>query len=251
MLNYGVTLGYWANVETTDHSKQQALLAEARAVLTQLQAVRKRIGSSSEYYELAYPDMWVIYNTLSGKQAEKYIEGWVAHLLKGNKLQSQDIPEDERGHDYGDIWVGPNKTLGYNNAELKVILRDGGSIGGKQFRFYENVPYYLFFKAWSPERYELFMLTARQLVDEIKYRGHAYPKLRAYGASQGTGWMTRTTPLQEKLDRLDMNLLGKNRDLITWEFNAQTETEYYERFQKLYSVSPEQALERIYQKALT
>ena len=235
-------------METTDHSK---LLAEARAVLTQLQAVRKKIGSSSEYYELAYPDMWVIYNTLSGKQAEKYIEGWVAHLLKGAKLQSQDIPEELRGHDYGDIWVGPNKTLGHNNAELKVILRDGGSIGGKQFRFYENVPYYVFFKAWTPERYELFVLSKQELVDEIKYRGRTYTQLRAYGASQGTGWMTRTTPLESKLARLDENLSKANRDLITWEFNALTETEYYARFQKLYAVSPEQALERIYQNQLT
>ena len=238
-------------METTDHSKQHALLAEARAVLTQLQAVRKKIGSSSEYYELAYPDMWVIYNTLSGKQAEKYIEGWVAHLLKGAKLQSQDIPEELRGHDYGDIWVGPNKTLGHNNAELKVILRDGGSIGGKQFRFYENVPYYVFFKAWTPERYELFVLSKQELVDEIKYRGRTYTQLRAFGASQGTGWMTRTTPLESKLARLDENLSKANRDLITWEFNALTETEYYARFQKLYAVSPEQALERIYQNQLT
>lgn len=234
-------------METTDHSKQQLLLAEARAVLTQLQAVRKRIGSSSEYYQLAYPDMWVIYNTLSGKQAEKYIEGWVAHLLQGAKLQSQDIAEELRGHDYGDIWVGPAKTLGSNNAELKVILRDGGSIGGKQFRFYENVPYYIFFKAWSPERYELFVLSKQELVDEIKYRGRKYRKLRAYGASQGTGWMTRTTPLECKLARLDQNLSKANRDLITWEFNALTETDYYARFQKLYSLTPAQAVAKIQQ----
>lgn len=73
----------------------------------------------------------------------------------------------------------------------------------------------------------------------------------AYGASQGTGWMTRTTPLESKLARLDENLSKANRDLITWEFNALTETEYYARFQKLYAVSPEQALERIYQNQLT
>jgi hypothetical protein len=57
--------------------------------------------------------------------------------------------------------------------------------------------------------------------------------------------------LESKLARLDENLSKANRDLITWEFNALTETEYYARFQKLYAVSPEQALERIYQNQLT
>jgi hypothetical protein len=59
--------------------------------------------------------------------------------------------------------------------------------------------------------------------------------------------MTRTTPLESKLARLDENLSKANRDLITWEFNALTETEYYARFQKLYALTPTQAVAKIQQ----
>lgn len=190
------------------------------------------------YYTVPYEEMYQYYAIMPNKQADKFIEGWIAHLVGGKKMDSTLVPEEIRARDNGDMWIGDSLNIGTNNVEIKCTFRDAGNIGGKQFRFYENVPYYLIFKAWDAIHYEMFLLTKQQLVDEIITRA-ADGKRSAFISSQKSNYVSRMTP-EQKIQCLLENAAGRLNDQITWEFNAKTETELYKRFQDNYLVTPEQ-----------
>ena len=212
------------------------LLDRIRKVNKEVDAIRKELSSIDTYYSVPYEEMYEYYHLMKPKQAEKFIEGWVANLIGGHKLISTLVPEQYRQNDNGDLWIGNELTIGKNNIELKSSFT-GSTIGGGQFRFYENVPYYLLFKSINSKQYEIFLLTKSQLVNEIVERAESSGK-SAMGSSQGSGVFSKMDNAQ-KIQRLHENVEGLRDDKIGWGFNPGTEKEFYENFKTKYKVMPE------------
>jgi hypothetical protein len=207
-----------------------------KSTLCEMRRLRKLITPQTirELYRASYETMYPWYHMMPPKQAEKFIEGWVATQIGGQKITSSQVNEEFKKNDNGDIWAGDTLIIGKNNVELKCIFKDGSHIGGGQFRFYENVPYYMFFKAWDETRHEVFLLTKNQLVSEIIERGRN-TNYSAYGSSQGSGVINKLTR-DEKIVRLLENVEGKYADKIGWGFNADTEIDLYKKFCDNYRV---------------
>jgi hypothetical protein len=204
----------------------------------------KKLEKPENYYTIPYEDMYALYTFWPNMRSNKFIEGWIAHLVGGHKMQAELLPAAYQKRDCGDIYVGETVSVGVNNVEIKSSFRDDAhNIGGKQFRFYENVPYYLIFKGWSADRYEMFLLTKAELVDEIRTRAETTDR-SAFISSQGSNYVSAMTP-EEKIVCLLENAQGLRQDSLTWEFSAKTETELYKRFQDLYLVSPDQVAQRL------
>jgi hypothetical protein len=172
------------------------------------------------------------------KQAEKFIEGWVANRIGGKKLEKNLVPDEYKQNDNGDLWVGDTFEFGKNNIELKCSFSTESDIRCKQFRFYENVPWYLIYRAWNIDHHEMFLLTKEQLVNEIINRARVSGK-SALGSSQGSGIISKFNN-DQKIDRLQRNLTKEYQDKLSWGFNPKTEKEYYEYFKDTYLVNPDQ-----------
>ena len=208
-----------------------------KSTLTEMRRLRGLLTPATirELYNVNYEDMYPWYHMMPPKQAEKFIEGWTATQIGGKKITNSQVTEEYRKNDNGDIWTGDTLVIGKNNIELKCIFKDGSHIGGGQFRFYENVPYYMFFKAWDEKRHETFLLTKEQLVNEIVERAMT-TNYSAYGSSQGSGVINKLTR-DEKIVRLHENVKGNYADKIGWGFNADTESNLYKKFCDNYLVS--------------
>lgn len=214
----------------------QTLLDRIKATNKEVALLRAELESIDKYYGVPYQEMYEYYHIMKPKQAEKFIEGWVATLIGGAKMDTDQVPEDYKQNDNGDIWVGDSLVIGKNNIELKSSFKGDSGIGGGQFRFYENVPYYMLFKAWDNKKFEMFLLTKQQLVNEIVERAESTKK-SAYTSSQGSGVISKLTE-EQKIQRLHDNVAGKYADKLGWGFNPKTETELYAKFQDKYLVDP-------------
>lgn len=213
------------------------LLEEIDAAQKALDACREKLDKITNYYDVPQHEMYRYYHIMKPKQAEKFIEGWIAKQISGKKIEKQLLPDKYKQNDNGDIWVGSTLEVGKNNIELKSSFRSDTGIGGGQFRFYENVPYYMIYKAWNIEHHEMFLLTKLQLISEIINRAELSGK-SAFVSSQGSGVISKLDN-SKKIDRLRKNLTGKYQDKLGWGFNPKTEKEFYESFKKKYLVRPE------------
>lgn len=212
------------------------LLERIKAANVEVAAIRKELEEIQNYYAVPYSEMYEYYHIMRPKQAEKFIEGWVATLCGGKKIEAKEVPDEYKQNDNGDIWVGDTLQIGVNNIELKSIFNSKDSrIGGGQFRFYENVPYYMFFKAWNKNKYELFLLTKDQLINEIITRSEQFGR-NSITSSQGSGVISKLTK-SERIDRLRKNLTGEFQDKLGWDFNPKTEPDYYESFKSKYLIT--------------
>jgi hypothetical protein len=219
------------------------LLDRIKAANKETETIRKELNKISEYYDVPYNEMYQYYSIMKPKQAEKFIEGWVAQLIGGGKINSRDVPDEYRQNDNGDIWAGSTLKIGNNNIELKSSFK-GTTIGGGQFRFYENVPYYMLFKAWDENNFDMFLLTKAQLIEEIKDLAKRPGKKSAYTSSQGSGVISKLSK-DEQIIRLHENLAGDKADKIGWGFNAKTEKDLYAKFVTKYKVDPKKVKEII------
>lgn len=217
------------------------LLEEIDIAQKALDACRKKLEKIQNYYGVPQNEMYRYYHIMKPKQAEKYIEGWVATRIGGKKIESDLVPDEYKQNDNGDIWVGDKFEIGKNNIELKSSFNPDSGIGGGQFRFYENVPFYMIYKAWNIDHHEMFLLTKQQLVDEIVNRATSSGK-SAFVSSQGSGVISKLSN-DQKIDRLLKNLTGEYQDKLGWSFNPSTEKEYYEYFKNKYLVEPEKVKE--------
>lgn len=213
-----------------------SLFERIQKVNQELEEIRNELESIHNYYNAPYNQMYQYYRVMKPKQAEKFIEGWVATLCGGKKIERKDVPEEYKQNDNGDIWVGDRFQIGVNNIELKSSFSADNGIGGGQFRFYENVPYYMFFKAWNETEYELFLLTKSELVQEIINRSQTTGR-NSITSSQGSGVISKLTE-SEKIDRLLRNVKGEFQDKLGWGFNPKTELEYYDHFKNYYKIDP-------------
>lgn len=208
---------------------------EARLAYKKAQA---EIGDSKQYIGLPYDEMYEVYGLMKPKQAEKFIEDWVANLIGGKKINKSEASSEFSKCDLGDIQLskGPLK-VGINNIELKCIFQEGSDkIGGGQLRFFEPIAGYMFFKSIDEKNYEMFLLTKDQLIQEIKERAIKSGR-SAFCSSQGSNDIKGST--EERLARLDENVAGLRTDKIGWDFNMKTEKEYYESFKAKYLVTPD------------
>jgi hypothetical protein len=212
------------------------LLEEIDNAQAVLDACRKKLEKIQNYYSVPQNEMYRYYRIMKPKQAEKFIEGWVATLIGGKKIESDVVPEEYKQNDNGDIWVGDTFKIGGNNIELKSSFNADSGIGGGQFRFYENVPFYMLYKAWDIDHHEMFLLTKDQLVNEIITRAEESGK-SAIGSSQGSGVISKLNNTQ-KIDRLRKNLTGEYQDKLGWGFNPKTEETFYKSFKDKYLVDP-------------
>lgn len=206
-------------------------------------AIRKDLAKADKYYGVSYNEMYHYYSVMEPKKAEKFIEGWVATAIGGKKISADVVPEEKKQNDNGDIWTGDKFEIGKNNIELKSSFK-GTIIGGGQFRFYEEVPYYMLFKAWDENNFDMFLLTKAQLIQEIKEFAKRKNKKSAYTSSQGSGVISKLSK-DEQLKRLDENLLGNYADKIGWGFNRDTEKDLYKKFCDNYKVDPTKVKEII------
>jgi hypothetical protein len=210
-----------------------SLLEKIKTINEEVKSVRDELENISSYYTVPYSEMYQYYSIMKPKQAEKFIEGWVATQCGGKKIESKEVPEEYKQRDNGDIWVGETLRIGINNVELKSSFKSDNGIGGGQFRFYENVPYYLLFKAWDQNQYEVFLISKEQIIEEIISRSLETKK--TITSSQGSGLISKMT-VEQRIERLKKNLSGECQDLLGWGFSPKTEKEYYKKFQDKYGI---------------
>lgn len=210
-----------------------SLLEKIKTINEEVKSVRKELENINSYYTVPYSEMYQYYHIMKPKQAEKFIEGWVATQCGGKKIESKEVPEEYKQNDNGDIWVGDKLKIGYNNVELKSSFKSDNGIGGGQFRFYENVPYYMIFKAWDNSNYEVFLISKEQIIEEIINRSMTTGK--TITSSQGSGLISKMT-VEQRIERLKKNLTGEHKDLVGWGFSPKTEKEYYKEFQSKYGI---------------
>jgi hypothetical protein len=176
---------------------------------------------------------------MSKQQSDKFMEGWVAHQVGGQKIDGRTVPAEYKNKDLGDIQIGDTLIPNKNNIELKYSFDPKNSIGGGQLRLYEPVKWYIFFKGWHANKYEMFLLSKDQLVKEIEERANT-SGLSAFVSSQRSGIFEGMDNAQKiKLLKDDM-LTNKRQDPIGWGFNTKTESGYYDDFKKKYQVTPDQ-----------
>ena len=211
------------------------LLEEIDIAQAALDACRRKLEKIQNYYSAPQHEMYRYYHIMKPKQAEKFIEGWVATQIGGKKIESNLVSDEYKQNDNGDIWVGDKFEIGKNNIELKSSFNGDTGIGGGQFRFYENVPYYMLYKAWNIDHHEMFLLSKAQLINEIITRAEQSGR-SAFVSSQGSGVISKLDNNQ-KIDRLRKNLTGEFQDKLGWSFNPNTEIEFYESFKNKYLVS--------------
>ena len=214
------------------------LLEEIDIAQAALDACRKKLEKIQNYYNVPQNEMYRYYHIMKPKQAEKFIEGWIATQIGGRKIESNLVPDEYKQNDNGDIWVGDEFEIGKNNIELKSSFNGTTGIGGGQFRFYENVPYYMIYKAWDIDHHEMFLLTKDQLINEIITRANNSGK-SAFVSSQGSGVISKLNN-DQKIERLHKNLTGEYQDKLGWGFNPTTEKKFYEAFKNKYLVSPKE-----------
>ena len=211
--------------------------------------------STEQLVSAPYNVMYPLYKAgMKQKSSEKFIEDWVAFQLGVNKKTSSsyDKKNDEEGLDLGDLVAGDKLIPGKNNIELKVSF-EGNNIGGGQLRFYEPLAGYLFMKAWSRDKVELFYLTKEELLNEMHERiklPHQVTKAgvekyyELFTSSQGSGkFKTGNNPVKIKV--LEENVNNSRQDLIGWNFNAKTEPKLYKKFQTKYGYTFEQLKEKL------
>jgi hypothetical protein len=219
------------------------LLEEIAAAQASLDRCRSKLGKVENYYSASKDEMYQYYQIMRQKQAEKFIEGWVATQIGGKKISRTNVPDQFKKNDNGDIWVGDELKIGHNNIELKSSFASTPAIGGGQFRFYENVPFYLLYKVWDKDFHEMFLLRKEQLVDEIISRARNTSK-SAFVSSQGSGIISKMDT-EQRIRRLQDNVNGTYHDKLGWSFNSQTEKEFYEDFKDKYLVTPQEVKEII------
>lgn len=213
-------------------------IKKAREARIAYKTAQSEIGDIKQYIDLPYEDMYEVYGLMKPKQAEKFIEDWVANLIGGKKIIKSNAPIEYSKSDLGDIQLskGPLK-IRVNNIELKSIFQENSNrIGGGQLRFFEPIAGYMFFKSIDDKKYEMFLLSKEQLVEEIKYRASQSGR-SAFCSSQGSNDIKGSN--KDRLKRLDENVAGTKMDKISWYFNMETEKEYYENFKDKYLVTPE------------
>jgi hypothetical protein len=159
----------------------------------------------------------------------RWWERRIANLLDWDTQPKSKDPNDEQ--DYGDLFAPPF-VLGEDNIELKTNEKFGRPhIVGQQFRFYENIPYYMMFKIHE-ERDEArcFMFSKQDIYREIFEYKSSYP-----WSSQGSG---KTTGLNEtqRLRLIEDSFEGKNQILWGFGINPKSKQEVYQRWCETYLV---------------
>jgi len=153
----------------------------------------------------------------------RWWERRIANLLSWGTQPSSDDPDDEQ--DYGDLFAPPF-VLGEDNIELKTNEKLGRPhIVGQQFRFYENIPFYMMFKLDPEEDIgRCFMFSKEDLYKEIFEHESSYP-----WSSQGSG---KTTGLDrpERLRLIEDSFEGKNQILWGFGINPKSKPDVYERW---------------------
>lgn len=211
-------------------------ISEIKDYLKLQSKLREQLGRLDEYYHLPYQDMYFINRLMSKQQSDKFMEGWVANQVGGKKIDGRTVPQEYKNNDLGDIQIGDIVIPNKNNIELKYSFDPNSGIGGGQLRLYEPVAFYLFFKGWHAEKYEMFLLSKDQLVSEIEDRALS-SGLSAFTSSQRSGIFGNMDNQQKiKLLKEDM-LTNKRQDPIGWGFNTKTEKDYYNMFKEKYSVN--------------
>ena len=104
------------------------LLEEIDAAQQALDNCRNKLEKIQNYYDVPQNEMYRYYHIMKPKQAEKFIEGWVARRIGGNKIENNLIPDAYKQNDNGDIWVGNTLEIGKNNIELKKVFKNAGLI---------------------------------------------------------------------------------------------------------------------------
>ena len=222
--------------KTRSQKMTQLNISEIKDYLKLQNKLRNQLGKANEYYHLPYEDMYFINRLMSKQQSDKFMEGWVAHQVGGKKIDRRTIPFEYQNNDLGDIQIGDTLTPNKNNIELKYSFDPKPGIGGGQLRLYEPVSFYLFFKGWDAKKYEMFLLSKDQLINEIEDRALS-SGLSAFTSSQRSGIFENMNNQQKlKLLKEDM-LTNKRQDPIGWGFNTKTEADYYDRFKGKYAVN--------------
>ena len=173
----------------------------------------------------------------NSKITSRWLERWVAAYIGGKHN-----PKSDDGKDYGDIFANYGGLslyrLGRDNIELKACEKDFRySIGGGQHRFYENIPFYLYFQfqqGGENDSFLLYLLSKEEVHDEIfKY------KVCRCTVSQGSGKTKKNSNgVVEKMTDSEVESLvqdsfdGKND--ILWGFGIDSNPKEFKRKEPLF-----------------
>ena len=157
----------------------------------------------------------------------RWWERRIANLLGWETQPTQ----NNDGKDYGDLCAPPH-VIGEDNIELKVNEKLGRPhIQAQQFRFYENIPWYMLWKLDPVEDIgSCYMLSKQDLYREIFEHKSILPH-----SSQGSG---RTVRMNANDRRKLINETFEKKNDILWGFgiNPQTQVELHERWVDSYQI---------------
>lgn len=213
------------------------LQKEMKKIRESLFSLRSKFPKNlKEWADMPYGEtMYDFYHTMKQKEAEKWMEDFVAHNLGGRKILKQEKKKSRKAGytgDFGDILIGDELSLGKNNYELKASMDEKKSkdIGGGQMRYYDNVVGYIFFQGRGPNKYELYYITKDDLLLYIKEKVKNGGKLTS---SQGTGKWDGYTK-DQLLEVINKNVRGESKDQIGFKFDKITAQNYqYQTFEEL------------------
>ena len=157
----------------------------------------------------------------------RWWERRIANLLNWETQPTQ----NNDGKDYGDLSAPPHK-IGEDNIELKCNEKLGRPhIQAQQFRFYEDIPWYMLWKLDPIEDVgTCYMLSKQDLYKEIFEHKSILPH-----SSQGSG---RTVQMSADDRRSLINETFEKKNDILWGFgiNPQTQIELHERWIDSYQI---------------
>lgn len=212
------------------------LQKEMKTVREALFLLRSKLPDSlKEWADIPYGDMmYNFYHIMKPKEAEKWLESWVATQLGGRKMDDEDKKAFPKyTGDFGDLMIGDRLNLGVNNFELKASMneKEGKAIGGGQLRYYDKVAGYVFFQGKGPNKFELYYISKEQIVDMEKKR---IEKGGSLTCSQGTGKWSKDASKEQLMEILQQNVSGDRKDQLGFKFDKAVAQNYqYQTFEEL------------------
>jgi hypothetical protein len=212
------------------------LQKEMKTVREALFSLRSKFPKDlKEWADIPYDEkMYNFYHTMKPKQAEKWLESWVATQLGGRKMNQQDKDAFPKyTGDFGDFMIGNRLDLGKNNFELKASMdeKKDKAIGGGQLRYYDNVAGYVFFQGKGPNKFELYYISKEQIVEMEKKRIENGGGLTC---SQGTGKWPKDASKEQLMEILQQNVSGNRKDQLGFNFDKALAQNYqYQTFEEL------------------
>ncbi len=218
---------------------ENGITLEQRKAQIVLRATLAERMSNKEFDNAPWEECPVIAREVANsKVTSRFWERRIANEIGG---WSTNPTNPDNGSDYGDLMIDGG-VLGVDNVELKSAEKLGNyCVRGGQCRFYEDIPWYMFFTLDDDFKANIYMMSKEDIKREIFEEKSVNPSI-----SQGSGKTTHANGVkftaEEKLEFLAETFEGNNKELWGFgnDFTNGRKAHVLERWNREYKVSIEE-----------